>query len=296
MTTTPNHRPSTLARRLAATEPVYDYTHYPYEPVLDPRGKWSSSFLLETALDSTDTRGLHDVFESVQTVLGVDATVWGVKQLNDDAYAWELYFYDYSRNDARFNATHILEVVGRASDELFPPSVDRCPRRPFMFSLDIAPDQRVLTSVGGFHFYFYNVGERMTGLSYGFTAGEWTLENHYAFYDPFEDKAQLWEKITDSPHLGPGVAVQTEFVTDLLRCRRVCVANKPKSDGIYFGGVSVHQLIRFLEYFGYEPKLVSVVRSNATDLDHLLYDVAFDYGTNANGAVHVVKTAFYGTV
>ena len=35
-------------------------------------GKWSSSFLLKTALDSTDTRGLHDVFESVQTVLGVD--------------------------------------------------------------------------------------------------------------------------------------------------------------------------------------------------------------------------------
>ena len=109
----------------------------------------------------------------------------------------------------------------------------------------------------------------MTELSYGFTAGEWTLENHYAFYDPYEDKAQLWEKITDSPHLGPGWPCRLNSLAIFFGVDG-CVANKPKSDGIYFGGVSVHQLIGSWSTSGMSR---SLSRSNSTtDLDHLRND------------------------
>ena len=288
--TPPSARALALARRVAPGEAFYDYTGLCYEPVNDPTGKWSSSFVLEGVLDAAGAGAMKGIVRSLGGAIGVDATVWGAKRTRE-GYSWELYFYDYTRQDPRFCVSRILDVIGRSGPSGLPPLVDGCPRRHFMFSVDVAPT----TGEEGVHVYFYDVGERMTGLSYRFDASGWVLENHYAFYDPITDGALLREKVADSPRLGPDVPIERVLVADLLDCRRVCVANKPGCDGVYFSGVTVAQFIRFLETFGHDPAFVAVVRKNEPALDHMLYDVAFDYRTTPGGDLEIIKTGFYGT-
>src|SRR5207248_9410358 len=92
--------------------------------------------------------------------------------------------------------------------------------------------------------------ERMTGLSYGADPSDgWTLENHYSFYEPATEAALLREKVVDSPNVSRAVPVERILVPELVDCRRVCVANKPTCDGVYFSGVPVSQVAGLLRVF-----------------------------------------------
>jgi hypothetical protein len=287
--------PASLARRVGADEAFFDYTRFPYEPVCDPSGKWSSSFVLEAALETAGAGGLKAPIRALGAALGADATVWGVKH-STDGYAWELYFYDYTRGDARFGLDALLETIGPVAVLGAPRPPEASPRRHFMLSVDVSPAFAAVDGTAPVHFYFYDVGDRMTGLSYRFEPAGWVLENHYAFYDPRSEITLLAEKVADSPRLGSGVDAAQVLVPDLVDCTRVCVANKPTCDGVYFSGVRVGQFIGFLEAFGHDPALVAVIRAHDHALDHMLYDVAFDYRTTPTGELEVLKTGFYGTV
>jgi hypothetical protein len=267
---------------------LFDYTLLPYEPVSDVDGKHTSSFVLDAVIDAAGAGDLRRSVRSLQTALGVDATVWGAKR-DGSGYSWELYFYDYSREDPRYRVDNVLEAVGDAAPALTL-AVAEHPRRHFMFSVDVC-----CSAPRPVHLYFYDVGERMTGLSYGAAPDGWVLENHYAFYEPGGDDRVLREKVQDSPHLPPGASAQAVLVPELLACRRICVANKPTCDGVYFSGVRLSQFLRFLEAFGHDPALVSTIARNENALDHMLYDVAFDYRVSPSGEVEVLKSAFYGT-
>ena len=228
--------------------------------------------------------------------LGADATVWGAKHTTD-GYAWELYFYDYTRGDARFSLDALLDTIDPVGGPAVPRPAEASPRRHFMLSIDIplAAVAEARAGTAPVHFYFYDVGDRMTGLSYRFEPNGWVLENHYAFYDPRTELTLLVEKVADSPRVGPGIDAAMVLVPDLVDCTRVCVANKPTCDGVYFSGVGVRQFIRFLEGFGHDPELVAIIRAHEHALDHMLYDVAFDYRTSPAGELEVLKTGFYGT-
>jgi hypothetical protein len=282
-----------LGRRAGAADAFYDYTGIRYEPVRDPSGKWRSSFILEAALDAAGDSALKEIVRAVGETVGAGATVWGAKRMGN-RYSWELYFYDYTRENPRFRVSGVLEAIGRtAAQESISPDESR-PRRHFMFSVDLttAPDD---DAAAPSHYYYYDVGDRMTGLSYRRDVSGWVLENHYAFYDPTAEAALLREKVLDSPRLGPDVPVQQVLLADLLDCRRVCVANKPSCDGVYFSGVTVAQFIRFLETFDHDRRLSAAIRTNESALDHMLYDVALDYRTTPRGDLELLKTAFYGT-
>jgi hypothetical protein len=293
--TAPSAEARTLARRVGADEAFFDYTRVPYEPASDPAGKWSSAFVLEAALDAAGASSLKEPVRALGATLGVDATVWGAKQ-TAEGYSWELYFYDYTRTDSRFGLRPVLDVLGAVGPVGTALPVDAGSRHHFMFSVDVAPTFASENRIPAVHLYFYDVGERMTGLSYGYGPAGWVLENHYAFYEPSTETALLNEKVRDSPHFGPGVAVERVLVPELLDCRRVCVANKPTCDGVYFSGVRLSQFIHFLESWSHDPSLASTVRAEDAALDHMLYDVAFDYRASPAGEVQVLKTAFYGTV
>jgi len=272
------------------TVPLFDYTRLPYEPVGTGAGGPSSSFVLDLAIDAVGGDVLRAPLEALRVALGDDATVWGLK-LGPCGYSWELYFYDYSRIDPRFRVDRVLAVIG----DVAPPlalSVPVDPRRHFMFSVDVAS-----TAPRPVHLYFYDVGERMTGLSYGADPSDgWTLENHYSFYEPATEAALLREKVVDSPNVSAAVPVERILVPELVDCRRVCVANKPTCDGVYFSGVPLSQFAGFLRSFDYDQELVSSVARHEPELDHILYDVAFDYRSDASGELEILKSAFYGTV
>ena len=57
--------------------------------------------------------------------------------------------------------------------------------------------------------------------------------------------------------------------------------------------MNVDQLLIFFDRIGYPGELVEFTRANRGQLDHLLYDVGFDYRTHGT-EVEIIKSGFYG--
>ena len=87
--------------------------------------------------------------------------------------------------------------------------------------------------------------------------------------------------------------VAAVLVPELRSCRTICVANKQTHDCVYFSGVDVRQLLIFLTRLAYPEAIVAFVRQNLANLDHLLFDVGFDYRMDGDGLV-VLKSGYYG--
>ena len=83
------------------------------------------------------------------------------------------------------------------------------------------------------------------------------------------------------------------LVPELRRCRTICVANKQTHDCIYFSGVDVDQLAWFLRHLRYPSEVIGFVEANRAQLDHLLFDVGFDYRME-DGGLRVLKSGYYG--
>jgi hypothetical protein len=80
---------------------------------------------------------------------------------------------------------------------------------------------------------------------------------------------------------------------ELRRCQTICLANKQSHDCIYFSGVDVDQLLWFLDWLRYPPAVTEFVRTNRSNLDHLLFDVGFDYRM-VGDRLQVLKSGYYG--
>ena len=76
-------------------------------------------------------------------------------------------------------------------------------------------------------------------------------------------------------------------------CQTIVVANKRNREGIYFSRIGIDQLISFLKRLGYPPDLVSYLVKNRDELDHLLYDVGFDYVMDGD-TIRILKSSYYG--
>ena len=62
---------------------------------------------------------------------------------------------------------------------------------------------------------------------------------------------------------------------------------------MYFSGIGVRQLLYFLERLSYPAPIVAFVRDNVANLDHLLFDVGFDYRTEGD-RISILKSGYYG--
>jgi len=71
------------------------------------------------------------------------------------------------------------------------------------------------------------------------------------------------------------------------------VANKRNNDGVYFSRINVDQFIFFLKRMGYPPGICRFVEDRRSELDHLLYDVGFDYRLE-DGSLVILKSGYYG--
>jgi hypothetical protein len=78
-----------------------------------------------------------------------------------------------------------------------------------------------------------------------------------------------------------------------MPCQVLFIAYKKNKDGIYFSRVKVDQLLCFLEYFSYPGYIVNFIRTHKEQLDHLLYDVAFDCAIGPKGLIFG-KSSYYG--
>ncbi len=286
-----------LASRLeytTADEPLFNYCLWQYQPPAPAAGKYSSANLLYHTFElaGLDERA-YEMVDRIRQAIGVSRTVWGVKLLGDQL-AWEYYFYDYRRRNRERSITRVLEAIR---------PLIRCDVQPneslhyFMFSLDVTramlAGEQEMEQV---HMYLGNVGSTVSsGVSYALTKNERRLENYYFFFKPANALDEIIGKVACSAFIDPADVDLSQIIwPELVECDTVCVANKRHNDCIYFSGVNVDQFLFFLERLRYPAPIIAYVKEHRSQLDHLLFDVGFDYTFGADG-LQVVKSGYYGT-
>jgi hypothetical protein len=87
--------------------------------------------------------------------------------------------------------------------------------------------------------------------------------------------------------------IDAVLIPELRNCQTICVANKQDHDCVYFSGVTVDQLIHFLQHLDYPQAIQSFVHEHRAMLAHLLFDVGFDYRGQGDDLL-VLKSGYYG--
>ncbi|HEX4410172.1 MAG TPA: hypothetical protein VH206_15470 [Xanthobacteraceae bacterium] len=279
--------------RARAGDRYADYCLWGYEPVAPAEGKLRCANLLWRAIDASGGGAqLKAACMALREALGPFRTVFGVKKLAD-RLSFEFYFYDYARLERDVSITRVLEILA--------PFV-KCPLRYsegrpyFMFSIDLDEDvasgSRPLDVV---NVYIGNPGSSVSsGICYELSNAGLRLANFYFFFDAKKEMGEVVAKVSCSAHHDlRGLPISAILRPELVDCGVIVVANKKFHDGIYFSRIKIDQLIGFLERERFPADLVAFIREYRNGLDHMLYDVGLDYVVE-NGAVKVLKSAFYG--
>ena len=143
--------------------------------------------------------------------------------------------------------------------------------------------------------YIGNIGGTVSsGICYEVTRSETRLKNLYFFFDGRTEMENIVGKLTSSVHLDlPGLDLDAILWPELRSCQIIVVSNKQQRDGVYFSRITVDQLLLFLRRMHYPREHVSFVEQNRDRLDHMLYDVGFDFRVD-DGELKIVKSAYYG--
>ncbi|MEW6664096.1 MAG: hypothetical protein AB1512_02595 [Thermodesulfobacteriota bacterium] len=284
-----------LADRLeftTAQEPFHDFCLWEYKPIAPYEGKFRAVNLLFQSFDLTgmDERAF-DLVRAIRGGFGASNTVCGIKQ-RDGEIVWEFYFYDYKRRERDRSVTRLLEIIRplvRCRLEVN----ENLPY--FMFSIDIGGD---LVSGPGcleeVHMYIGNPGSTVSsGICYSITNRGTRLENFYFFFDARREWDEIVAKAACSACMdATQVSIDRILWPELRTCRVIVIANKQQNDSVYFSGINVDQLIFFLNRMKYPRGLVSFVVENRPRLDHLLYDVGFDYRMEGS-ELRILKSGYY---
>ncbi|HVB47967.1 MAG TPA: hypothetical protein VNF69_06210 [Burkholderiales bacterium] len=275
-------------------DPALNYCLWEYSPARPAEDKFRSINLLLHSFEhaGVDARA-YDIVDAIRDAIGPFRTVYGVKLLGA-RLAWELYFYDYARRRREVSISRVLEAL-RPLVRCDVSANENLPY--FMFSLDLdaelAAGRRDLDVV---HMYVGNPGSTVSsGIAYALRGGGGArLENFYFFFDAATQLDDAAGKIRSSAHFDDTrLSLDAVLVPELCACRTICVANKQTHDCVYFSGVDVHQLLLFLERLAYPEAIAAFVRANLHNLDHLLFDVGFDYRMDG-GALLILKSGYYG--
>jgi hypothetical protein len=274
-------------------DPALNYCLWQYAPARPAEDNFRSINLLLQSFElaRVDERA-YQIVNAIRDAIGPFRTVFGIKLLAG-RLAWEFYFYDYARRQREVSISRVLEAIR---------PLLRCAVRAneslpyFMFSLDLdaelAAGRRDLDVV---HMYVGNPGSTVSsGIAYALRKDAITLENFYFFFDAARQLDEAAGKICSSAHFDDTrLPVDAILVPELRRCQTICVANKQTHDCVYFSGIDVRQLVHFLERLAYPEAVTAFVRQHASRLEHLLFDVGFDYRME-NGRLNILKSGYYG--
>jgi hypothetical protein len=268
----------------------FDYCLYPYIPPIETHNKIKSiNILLHAAQLFSYNQAFFDLVDCIKKSIGNDRTVYGIKQKGNDII-FEFYFYNYYKRNNLVTMTHLKKIFQQffCIDSNINEHIGY-----FMVSVDI--NQEVLSNhiSSGFHIYIPASEKREGGYSYLASDNNYILENHYEFFNVLNEKQIIIRKIKNSVFIDPRINLREVLIPELFNCWRICVAKKRTCDCIYFSRITVEQLLFFLQRFGYPSGLVTFVRKHKNKLNHLLYDVGFDYYTK-EGKIIIEKSGFYG--
>jgi hypothetical protein len=276
-------------------EPLVDFCLWEYPPHAPAAGKLRSVNQLFASFEAErmDARA-GEVVAAIRNAFGESRTVWGVKQEGGHV-SWELYFYDYARLERERSVTRLLAAIRPwvACD------VEIGGQNPyFMFSIDLDADivsgRKPLAEV---QMYIGNIGSNVSsGICYAVSRNATRLKNFYFFFDARREMDEIEGKLASSAYLADaGFDLSRVLWPELRDCQTIVVANKPDRDGVYFSRIDATQLLVFLKRLRYPEAHIRYVEQNAGRIDHLLYDVGFDYRLDGEGGeLQILKSAYYG--
>ena len=278
---------------MTARDVLFDFCLWEYTPLTSCENKFSSSTLLfhSFKVAGLDER-IFDLIQAIREGIGFSHTVWGVKLLGEDI-RWEFYFYDYRRRDRERSITKVLEIIrpfigcGIKANENY---------HYFMFSIDISGDLLAnATELEEIHMYIGNVGSTVSsGICYSLKNEGTRLENFYFFFDAKTQGDEIFGKVVSSAYIDTTVIKIDQILWPEMRdCKVIVVANKQDNDAVYFSRINVDQLIFFLNRMNYPNELVSFIEKNRSKLDHLQYDVGYDYKMDGKDLM-ILKSGYYG--
>lgn len=272
-----------------------DYTLVPYDPVKPPAGKFRSLELLveSFALAGVEAEGSR-VVELLRQGLGPWRTVFGVKFYAPEHIAgWEFYFYDPLRERRDLSIERISELLEPAFH------VDARPPREWpwhMFSVEF--DGRHLRRECDAAVDVYistNPRNKGTDRSYKLRGTEAIFENVYSFHRPLLEIDEILYRLRYGVHFSRAELPLSALIPpELFRCGHICVANKRTADALYFSRITTEQLLFAMDFLGWRGALPAFVSTHAHLLDHLLWDIGFDFVSEA-GKIRFIKGGLYGS-
>jgi len=272
----------------------FDFCLWEYRPAVPHESKFRSANLLFHSFDAMQTHErVFDLVRAIREGFGILRTVWGVKQLGRET-RWEFYFYDYRKREREKSITGLLDII-----RPFVP----CDIKPnddldyFMFSIDV--DHSLISGAANLeeiHMYMGNAGSTVSsGICYSLTNKGTRLENFYFFFDAKTQMDLIIDKISCSAYVDIGkISLERILWPEMRECRIIVVANKQGNDAVYFSRINVDQLIFFMRRINYPSELISFVEENRVKLDHLQFDVGYDYKMEGN-ELTILKSGYYGT-
>lgn len=283
-----------IDERIHDGDPYLNYCLWPYEPVTEGNGKLRASSLLFRAIQEMESSDwLYSAIRSIQAGLGDFRSVYGIKYV-DGQWALEVYLYDYERQNRVVSIERLMAACGNF---LRLPATVGGHLPYFMFSFDL--DTTVAAANGKIdlvHVYIGNPGSTVSsGISYGFSDDPLNtqLENFYFFFDASDTEA-VTDKICCSAFLDDrDLLLATVLPSELTDCNTICLANKPRSNTVYFSGIAIQQLLFFLKWQDYPIEFAEFVQQRQLQLNHLRFDVGIDY-TVVDNKVVILKSGIYG--
>lgn len=296
------HQGSPAASALSALPPVsrvplercgpddrfHDYVLVPYQPPSEATGRLRSlNLLVESfALAGLEREGL-EVMRLLREGLGPFRTVWGIKQYGatGSPHGWELYFYDFGREHHDLSIERVRTLLAPA---ITVDAVEPFPLPWRMFSVELSPT--VLRRLASAPLDVY-----LDMRSYKVRGDRYELENIYTFHDARSGIDEVLHRLRASVHFDHRRDSLARLIPpSLLRCARICVANKRRADAVYFSRLPTPALATFLATNGWPEALSAFVARHADDLSHLLWDVGMDFAREGD-ALATRKTGVYGT-
>jgi hypothetical protein len=164
----------------------------------------------------------------------------------------------------------------------------------FMFSIDIT-EEIFSRGVEQVHLYIGNPGSSVSsGISYSLTPARTKFENIYFFFEARSQMQEIAAKIACSAHIDTKKINLNEILRpELCNCKTICVANKQENDCVYFAGIGFDSFLYFLRSMHYRASLTTFLEENRSKLDHLEFDVGFDYRMEEDRLI-ILKSGYYG--
>lgn len=277
-------------------DPPVDFCLWDYPPPAPPhRASLRGVNLLYAAAEHAGCLGPYrQAAASLRAALGPFRTVWGVKK-DGGTLSAEFYFYDYDRLERAAPFSRIAAAFAPVA-RVNAPVDDAVPY--FMTSIELPlragafPADAPAADV-----YIGNPGSGVSsGICYEVGPAGAQLKNFYFFFDAQSDWESVVAKAACSAHLPlPQFSPEALFPPWLREARVAVIANKRYYDSVYFSGIGIDALIRFLRHFDYPAALVDYAQSQSRNFDHLQFDVGFDYRMEA-GRLVTAKSSFYNVL